>query len=222
MTDDQLFDLLQELEVSRVFKPAGGRISLVLGHDRSLETLTATELKSRSVDAIRGLEEERQEVIENRFAAPIEGAFPVAGANTVPVRILRRNDQLSEEDRRHKERLLERIDAQISYHRLVIAGMNHLQVNYKELALRLIVCEASTTEQTGSPSPEERLPWTKGIKAAALQCLRESRLTANSGKTELDVCREFLERYAIEEDEDYAPQRLFLNIQQIKMLDQPD
>ncbi len=222
MTDDQLFDLLDELGIVRVSKPEGSRIMLVCARGEDQETLSASDLKTRSLSSIRGLEEKRQEVSENRFAEPLNGELSL-GETHAAVHFLKKDDQLTESEMLEKRRLLEEIDAEIGYHRVIVAGMNHLQVNFKELALRLIAREGSGKEQAEAPRLlPGKLRWTKGVKSAALHCLKESRRPENAEKSELDICREFLTTYILEEDEEYTPHHLFLNIQQIKLLDQAD
>jgi hypothetical protein len=64
-----------------------------------------------------------------------------------------------------------------------------------------------------------RLRWTKGIKSAALYCLKESKKESNAGKPPLDLCREFLKQYIIDGDENYDPEQLLRNMQQILQLE---
>ena len=64
-----------------------------------------------------------------------------------------------------------------------------------------------------------KLRWTKGIKSAALYCLKESQKPNNAGKPPLELCREFLTGYAIDGEEDYTPEQLYRNMQQIVQLD---
>ena len=98
--------------------------------------------------------------------------------------------------------------------------MNYLQIHFKELLPRLaqreVPLEVSVRRADGT-----KLRWTKGIKSAALFCLKESLKPINGGKSHLDVCREFLAHYAIDGEEDYSPDQLHRNMQQIVLLDRP-
>jgi hypothetical protein len=223
MTDEQFFQLLKELGVTGVQKPAGGKITLVLSAKHLPGELTATEMKAHSQDAVRELEEKRQDTRENRFAEPLTKEIDLGGEKTSEVQYLKRDDQLSAEERETKKRLLGEIEAEIAYHRLIIAGMNHLQVNFKELQERLPgVREQCGTQARPAGRTGERICWTKGIKSAALFCIKESKKPENAGRSEKDLCREFLASYTLEDDEDYDADQLYRNIQQIKLLDATD
>jgi hypothetical protein len=144
----------------------------------------------------------------------------LGGSKTSEVQYLKRDDQLTAEELDTKKRLLEEIEAAVARHRIVIAAMNHLQVNYRELQGRLQTLGRPSGSPGGVQAPGGgRMPWTKGIKSAALHCIRESKKPENAGKSELDLCREFLAHYVIQEDDDYSAEHLYRNIQQVKLLD---
>lgn len=222
MTEKQIFQLLAALGVSKVYKDKErGKIVLEIKTDGTPETLTVSEFKGRHVSAIRELEERKNEVRENRFAAPLEGDLSIGSRKGARMQFLKRDEQLTAEEREEKKRLFREFDEETSRHRVVISVMNHLQVHFEEMIPALETFSGMTAVQSVE-RVEQKAVWTKGIKSAALFCLRECRGATNEGRTQLDVAREFLSRYAIAGENDYTAEQLSNNIAQVRLLDQFD
>ncbi len=219
MTEHQFFSLLEELHVIRVSRPGGKMIMLDVSGEQGVESVGVTELKKRSLTALAELEERKAEIEENRFAMPVNSEINAGGSVSMRVDFVKRNDQLTPEEEKEKQGLLGDILAAIAHHRLVVGGMNYLQVHYRELEPELVRREFPLDQLSRGQTMGERLRWSKGIKSAALFCIRESEKESNTGKPMIDICREFLTLYAIEGDEAYSPDQLFGNIQQILLLD---
>ena len=114
--------------------------------------------------------------------------------------------------------MLRSLDAAMARERMVVGAMNYLQIHFKELQPRF-----ATREVPPEPgivrADGVKVQWTKGIKSAALFCLKEGNKPANAGKSALDLCRDFLVTYAIAGEEEYTPEQLCRNMQQILLLD---
>lgn len=218
MTEQQCMQVLDELQVKHVVKPEGGRIMLSIAGPGGGETLTVTELKGRLTHAIAELEDRKNEIEQNAFASMLVGQLPTGGDRSVEVKYLKRNDQLTPEEEEEKRRLLLEVSAEMSHHRTIIGAMNYLQVHLRELQPKLLRRELPL-EMILRGTDGAKLRWTKGIKSAALYCLKESQKAPNAGKRPLELCREFLSRYTIDGDEDYTPEQLYGNMQQIVQLD---
>jgi hypothetical protein len=220
MTELQCLQVLDQLQVAHVFKPEGGKIMLTTSAASGGETLSVTEFKGRSVSIIADLEDRKRDIEENAFASMMEGQLPTGSDRALQVRYLKRDDQLTPEEEEEKRRLLRDIGKDMSRQRSVVGAMNYLQIHFKELLPRLaqreVPLEASVRRADGT-----KLRWTKGIKSAALFCLKESLKPINAGKSHLDVCREFLTHYAIDGEDEYSPDQLHRNMQQIVLLDRP-
>ena len=194
---------------------------LTIAGSGSGETLPVTEMKGRSVIALSELEDRKKEIEENAFASMMEGQLPTGGDRLVQVKYLKRNDQLTPEEEDEKRRLLREVGMEMTHHRSIIGAMNYLQVHFKELQPKLVRRELPL-DMTAQRADGVKLRWMKGIKSAALYCLKESKKGTNAGKAPLDLCRDFLTSYVIEGDEDYTPEQLFRNMQQIIQLDREE
>jgi hypothetical protein len=218
MTELQCLQMLDELRIAQVTKPEGGKMMLTLSVDGGAESVSVIEFKGRSVQAITDLEERKKEIEDNAFASMMEGELPTGQNRSLQVKYLKRNDQLTPEEEDEKRRLLREVNLELSHHRNVVGLMNFLQVHYKELVPKLerreLPLEMALPRIDGT-----KARWTKGIKTAALFCLKESHKEVNAGKSPLDLCREFLAHYSIEGEDDYSPEQLFRNMQQIVQLD---
>jgi hypothetical protein len=218
MTEVQCMQMLDEMRIAQVTKPDGGKMTLTVSIDGGAESVSVTEFKGRSVQAIADLDDRKKEIEENAFASTMEGELPTGPNRSLQVKYLKRDDQLTPEEEEEKRRLLRDVNKELGHHRSIIGLMNYLQVHYKELAAKLarreLPLEIALPRIAGT-----KARWTKGIKTAALFCLKESRKEANTGKTQLDLCKEFLAHYTIEGEDDYSPEQLFRNMQQIVQLD---
>lgn len=219
MTEAQFFDVLDELCVLHVARPEGGKVTLVLKREGQTETLTATDIKGRATAVLAELEERRKEIEENQFAEPLEGAIATAGQHMMRVRYAKRNDQLTPEEVEEKQNLMRGVVAAMARERLIVGAMNYLQVHYRELQPRLRQRSVPpAAAETGSGGVRQH--WTKGIKLAALHCIREGERPENAGRPGLEICRDFLVRYSLEEDDEgYTAEQLYRNVQQVLLLD---
>jgi len=218
MTETQFLQLIDEFHVTHVFKPDGGKIMLTIAGEGGTETLTVSEYKRRAQELLGELEDRKREVEENRFAVPLAGDLPTGENRTLRVQYVKKNGQLTREEEVEKTRLLRSLDAAMARQRMVVGAMNYLQIHFKELqpgfAKREVPLEPGVVRADGV-----KVRWTKGIKSAALFCLKEGNKPANAGKPALDLCRDFLVTYTIAGEEDYTPEQLCRNMQQILLLD---
>jgi hypothetical protein len=205
--------------IEDVFKDApDGRFSLTVVAEGKTERISVSAFKARHAAAIKDLEEKRNDVLENKFAVPLLGEVPVGGGKTMQVQFLKRDDQLAPEEQKDKSNLLDKIDRDIRHHRNVVAGMNYLQVHYKELVPKLSRLRRAPVNLMMHMNGTKAV-WSKGIKSAALYCIKEFKKGAGPGKSDLEVCKEFLSQYVIPEDQSYTPEQLCNNVRQIKQLD---
>jgi len=218
MTEQQCMQMLDELRIAHVFKPEGGKMMLTASGPAGGETLSVSDFKARSTTMLTELEDRRRDVEENAFASMIDGRLPTGGERSLQVKYLKRDDQLTPEEENEKRRLLREIGREMSHHRTVIGAMNYLQIHFKELEPRLARREVPLVD-TVRRVDGVKLRWTKGIKTAALFCLKESQKEVNAAKTPLDLCREFLAHYTIDGEADYTAEQLVRNMQQIVQLD---
>ncbi len=218
MTESQFLQLIDEFHVAHVFQPDGGKIMLTVSDEGATETLTVSEYKNRAREMLVELEDRKREVEENRFAVPLAGELPTGENRTLRVQYVKKNEQLTPEEEVEKTRLLRSLDAAMARQRMVVGAMNYLQIHFRELqprfARREVPPEPGIVRADGV-----KVRWTKGIKSAALFCLKEGNKPANTGKSALDLCRDFLVTYTIVGEEDYTPERLCRNMQQILLLD---
>jgi hypothetical protein len=218
MTEQQCMQMLDELRIAHVFKPEGGKMMLTVSGRAGGETLTVSEFKARSAATLAELEDRKRDIADNAFASMMDGRLPTGGERSLQVKYLKRDDQLTPEEEIEKRRLLREISREMSHHRTVVGAMNYLQIHFKELEPKLARREVPLGD-TVHRVDGVKLRWTKGIKSAALFCLKESQKEGNTAKTPLDLCREFLAHYSIDGEEDYTPEQLFGNMQQIVQLD---
>jgi hypothetical protein len=218
MTEPQFLKLMDEFNVGHVFKPEGGKIMLTVLGEGGSETLMASEYKNRAQEVIGEIEDRRREVEENRFAVSLSGELPTGENRTLKVQYVKRNDQLNPKEEIEKARLLRSLDVAMARQRMVVGAMNYLQIHFKELqprfAKREVPLELGVVRADGV-----KVRWARGIKSAALFCIKEGAKPANTGKSPLDLCRNFLVTYEIVDEEDYTPEQLYGNMQQILLLD---
>ena len=138
MTEQQFIAVLDELQVLHVSRPEGGRVTLVCRRDGQVMTYTVTDIKEEANAALADLDERKREIEENQFAMPLEGEISTRGDHMLRVRYAKRNDQLTAEEVKEKQLLLRHVAAEVAHQRLIIGGMNYLQVHYRELQPRLM------------------------------------------------------------------------------------
>jgi hypothetical protein len=221
MTEQQFITILDELNVIHVTRPEGGRVTLVCRREDQVVTCTVTEIKEESNAALADLEDRKKEIEENQFAMPLEGEIATRGEHMLRVRYAKRNDQLTDEEVVEKQRLLRQVTAEMAHQRLIIGGMNYLQVHYRELQPRLMQ-RAIPLEGLERKDAGGKRIWTRGIKSAALYCIKEGEKPANTGRPGIDICREFFVQYTLEDEDGYTPEMLYRNVQQILRLDRSE
>ncbi len=221
MTEKQLFQLLEALDISKVYRDEEhARLVLEVKSGGVLETLSVSEYKGRHVSALRELDEKKGEIRENKFAAPLEGDLGIGAGKGMKMQFLKRDEQLTAEEKEEKKRLLSEVDVAYQQHRAIIAAMNHLQVHYKEMMPALLAFSGMTPPEPPVKHDGKSM-WTKGIKSAALFCLRECRESKEKA-SQLEVAREFLSHYEIAGENGYTAEQLSNNISQVRLLDQLD
>ncbi len=218
MTEQQCMQMLDELHIAHIFKPETGKLMLTVTGPGGGETLSVSEFKARSTTTFAELEDRKIDIENNAFAGMMDGRLPTGGEKSLQVKYLKRDDQLTPEEENEKRRLLREIGREKSHHRTVVGAMNYLQIHFRELEPRL-TCREVPLVDTTQRVDGVKLRWTKGIKSAALFCLKESQKEANAGKNLLDLCGEFLAQYSIDGEEDYTPDQLYGNMRQIVQLD---
>jgi hypothetical protein len=218
MTDQMLVSIKVSSGARNLSKGApDGRFSLTVVEDGKTERITAFAFKARHAAAIKDLEEKRDDVLENKFAEPLLGEVPVGREKTMQVQSQKRDDQLTQEEQKAKTNLLDKIDRDIRHHRNIVAGMNYLQVHYNELVPKLSRLRKAAVNLMMYLNGTKAV-WSKGIQPAALYCIEEFKKGAGPGKSDLEICREFLSQYIIPEDPSYTPEQLCNNVRQIRQL----
>ena len=91
-----------------------------------------------------------------------------------------------------------------------VGGMNYLQIHYRELQPRLTRRDVPLDALLGAQE-EGRQVWTRGIKSAANYCIKEAAKPANAGRSTLEICREFLQHYVLQGEEEYSAEQLHRN-----------
>ncbi len=220
MTEQQFFSILDELSVLHVARPEGGRVTLVCKREGQVETYTVTEIKEQANEALADLDERKKEIEDNLFALPLEGEIATGSAHTMRVRYAKRNDQLTEEESAEKQRLLRGVIAEMAHHRLIIGGMNYLQVHYRELQPRLIQ-RAVPLEGMERRDGSAGVPGHGGSSRPRCTVSKREK-PANAGRSGLDICREFFAQYTLGEEDGYTPEMLYRNVQQILRLDRSE
>ena len=215
----QLLGLLEEAGVQRVSRDsATGRLRISVADASARAEMTMPEFKSRFVGKLKDLEDRRLEIMENRFAQPIVSEVAVGAYANVRMRFLKRDSQLTAHERADKRALLAAIDKEMRAARIMIAGLNHLQVHAASFTLPMSIT-APALEHGPGVAAGGRSVWRKGITSAALHCRNELRRGDSAGRSALDVCRDFLARYAIQEEPDYTPEQLQNNVLQLQVIE---
>ncbi len=221
MTEQQFLTLVDDLRILRVTRPEDGVMTLIRTGENGLETLTVSEVKAKATAVVAELEDRRKEIEENLFASPLEADIATLNQTMLHVQYAKRDDQLSREEDAEKQRLLRDVVGKITRQRLIIGGMNYLQIHYRELQPRLTRRDVPLDGVMGDNNGA-RLVWTRGIKSAAIYCIREGAKPMNAGRPGVEICREFLGKYVLPGEEDYTPEQLYRNVQQILLLERAE
>lgn len=220
MTEQLVLDLLVSLGVVRIGRDEVSRKYLIhVVRDGATVVIPVTDYKSECQEQIAELEEQKQEVLQNRFTQPLSGEIGMGSASSMRVQYWKKDEQLSPLEQEEKDRRLAKIARELQAHRRIIDAMNYIQVHYREVAHKLVPPPGAVTARAASGGREL---WNKGLKPAALLCLKQFPEAVRQGKTELEVCREFLERYEFSGETQYTAEQLLNAAVQIRLLDRAD
>ena len=201
----------------------GARLILTFREASEEHDMPLAQYKSSLQEQIKGLDEQRQDVNKNTFASRITGEFHLGGGGPMMMEVLKKNEQLSRDERLEKTMRLQSIDSDLKKRRGMLQVLSHLQVHAVELlpewAPKPVL--APTVSTSESPSAGKQI-WARGVKSAALLCLAESRRAQGSDRVLLEICRRFLLAHTISDEPDYTPEQLFNNARQIRLLDSLD
>ncbi len=221
MTDFQVLQLLKAAGVVSVRKEEGSvRLYLVQRSMEGESEIPLGRFKTDLQSGIKQLEEEKKEVQRNFFAGRQAIEFSLPGGGPMKMEALKSDSQLSAQERAEKAGRLAALDTEAKKRRSLLMALAHLQVNIKELLPKL-------NPPSPPPGPVSRdsggkTVWTRGMKAAARFCLTEGKKIKADDTALLTLCRVFLDRYAIEEEDGYTAEQLFNNVRQIRQLDSLD
>jgi len=220
MTDHQAIQLMKAAGIvsARAPEHSASLVLTVQRGDARFE-IPLRDFRSNLQRRVRVLEEERREILRNAFATPATTSFTLSGSDLLSMKALKRNDQLSKEERTDKTNRLLSVDANMRKERGLLLALAHLQIHTTDLLPKL-----QPVQMVPAPSPtpvrqDGREVWTRGVKAAALHCLNEARNSTDDDDTLRRICVSFLATYIIEDETDYTPERLFENVRQVRLLD---
>jgi len=217
MTNRQILDILTSLNVVHVFKDGRGRgLNLIVSMNGLRETTSLAAFKSRFTTTLHNLEERKQEVRENKFASRLSGSLGMHREAKLNVEFLKRDDQLTTSEREEKRRLLSSIEREIKHHRNVLSAVAVLQVRFKELREGIDDMERRAGE--ADAKAHARAVWTRGVAAAAAFCNNEWKKAQHKGKPPVEICRDFLAKYAIQGEEAYTAEQLLNNVLQVRAM----
>ncbi|MGA9119413.1 MAG: hypothetical protein WB699_08600, partial [Bacteroidota bacterium] len=152
------------------------------------------------------------------FASRTKTTFTLGGGEPTTLEALKRNEQLSKEEREDKTSRLTDLDSRARKRRGILLALTHLQVHSANLLPKMSPSSPATPKDPPRGPAGKKL-WTKGVKAAALHCLREAQRTKVDDQALLLLCKEFLEKYSIDNEPDYSAETLFQNVRQVRLLD---
>jgi len=220
MTEQLVLDLLVSLGVVRISRDESSRKYQVhIVREGTTEIRSVTDVKKEHQEAIAELEEQQQEVRQNRFTAPLPGEIGMGSDAPMKVQFWKKDDQLTPEEQQEKERRLAQLTRELLLHRRVIDAMNYVQVHFLEMAHKLVPAAGAAA---AGGAMGARVVWNKGLKPAALFCLKQFPEAVRQGRTELDVCRDFLSRYSFGGEAQYTAEQLLNAAIQIRLLDRAD
>jgi hypothetical protein len=221
MTDFQVLQQLKAAGVVGVRKEEGStRLILVQRSKEGESEIPLGRYKTDLQSGIKQLEEEKKEVQRNFFAGRQAVEFSLPGGGPMKMEALKSDSQLSAQERSEKSGRLAALDTEAKKRRSLLMALAHLQVNIKELLPKLnppSPLSAPVSRDSGG-----KTLWTRGMKAAALFCLAEGKKIKADDAALLALCRAFLDRYAVEEEDGYSAEQLFNNVRQIRQLDALD
>jgi hypothetical protein len=180
------------------------------------ETTSLASFKSRFTTALQHLEERKQEVRENKFAARLAGSLGMEREAKLNVEFLKRDGQLTPSEREEKRRLLSSIEREIRHHRNVLSAVAFLQVRFKELQAG--IDDLARRAEEDKAKTHARTVWTRGVAAAAAFCNNELKKDQPKDKAPVEICKDFLSKYTIQGEETYTVEQLLNNVLQIRAL----
>ena len=220
MTDHQALQLFKTAGIISA-RSLEGTPSLQLSMKKGDSTveILLTDLRAELQSRVKVLEEERREILKNTYASRATTTFTMGGSSPMTMEALKRNDQLTSQERIEKTDRLMAIDGRVKSDRGLLLALAHLQVNSKDLLPKLTPDSTKPATAVESIHPSGKKLWTRGLKAAALYCLHESQRRKADDRALFVLCEEFFENYFIEDEGDYSPEKLFQNVRQVRLLD---
>jgi hypothetical protein len=217
MTDRQILDILASLNVVHVSREWHGHALTLTLSDRGVkEKTTIVSLKSRYSTALQLLEEKKQEIRENKFASRLPGTLGMPAEGRLNVEFLKRDDQLTRNEREEKKQLLHSIDREMRHHRNILSGLAFLQIRFNDLQAKIDEMVRHTAEEEARA--HERKLWTRGVAAAAAFCSNQLDKKEHQGTPPVNICRDFLAKYRIQGEEAYTVEQLLNNVLQVRAL----
>lgn len=220
MTDHQALQLIKAAGIvgARAPESAGNLVLTVRRGDATFD-VPLREFRANLQRRVRVLEEERRDIMRNAFASPATASFTLSGSDLLSMKALKRNDQLTKEERTDKTNRLLSVDANMKKERGLLLALAHLQVHTPDLLPKLQPVRIAPARPQAPARKDGKNIWTRGVKAAALHCLQEARDSKGDDNALRRVCAKFLEKYVIEDETDYSPEKLFENVRQVRLLD---
>jgi hypothetical protein len=223
MTHFQALQILRAAGIVMVRKELNGpRLVLTFKEGATERDMLLSQYKAALQEQIKGFDEQRQEVTKNMFAARIMGEFSLGGGNPMKMEVLKKNEQLSRDERIEKTQRLMEIDNELKKRRGMLQVLSHLQVHQVELLPEFLPKKVVPVPTKGDQTLNGKAVWNRGVKFAVLYCLSESKKAHAADEATFEICKKFLETYAIPEDPDYTPEQLFNNLRQIRLLEAHD
>ncbi len=220
MTDFQALQLLRAAGIVGA-RPAERTSNLLLTVRRgeSIIDVPMPEFRAGLQVRVRALEDERKEILKNSYATRASTTFSVGGGTPLTMPAFKSNEKLTKEERIDKTHRLMDVDAGMKKERGLLLALVHLQVHAKDLLPKLKPAPKPDPRDSALALEHRKQLWTRGVKAAALYCLHEGQKRQADDQALLMLCREFFEKYTMEDDADYSAERLFENVRQVRLLD---
>ena len=217
-TNKQILDLLASLGVKDVIQDAKlSRLVVVVDRGSGEERIFVKEFKQQFVHEIENQETLRQEIQRNEFASRIPGKISLSPGSTMSVEVLKRDEQLSPEEREVKAAMIEKVENTIKQQKETLLCLTQMQIRYKEI-ISLLHTRPEAEMHAPILTPGGKRLWTRGVTSAARYCAAEMKRPVNAGKTQMEICTDFLASFVIQDEEQYLPDQLSNNVSQIRRL----
>jgi hypothetical protein len=220
MTDYQVLQLLKAAGIEAVRKQENSaRLLLTVRRGAEVLDVPLAEYRSELQSSVKELEEKKHDVLKNSYASRVMTEFTIGGGAPVKMEALKRDDQLSGDEKADKLRRLGEIDAETKRFRALMLALTHLQVHAAELLPQLRGKEVQPAQEVPVQTKEGKLVWSKGVKAAAMFCHTEAKRARTDDTGLLRICTAFLQRSEITDDPGLTPEQLCNIVRQIRLLD---